>query len=97
MRTSGRRPEPSRGLGAKPPPVRAQRCLSSMAAFDRPTGPLTQRREGAAQKFIAWYDLLAFGRRYEQIATPFQWKFTRHDLDQLLAKTDTAHPTTLAA
>ena len=24
--------------------------------------------------------LLAFGRRYEQIATPFEWKFTRADL-----------------
>jgi hypothetical protein len=23
--------------------------------------------------------LLAFGRRYEQIAAPFQWKFTRAD------------------
>jgi DDE superfamily endonuclease len=27
--------------------------------------------------------LLAFGRRYEQIATPFDWKFTRADLDRL--------------
>lgn len=27
--------------------------------------------------------LLAFGRRYEQIATPFEWKFTRTDLDRL--------------
>ena len=27
--------------------------------------------------------LLAFGRRYEQIATPFEWKFTRADLNQL--------------
>ena len=27
--------------------------------------------------------LLAFGRRYEQIAAPFQWKFTRADLDRL--------------
>jgi hypothetical protein len=27
--------------------------------------------------------LLAFGRRYEQIATPFEWKFTRADLDRL--------------
>jgi hypothetical protein len=34
--------------------------------------------------------LLAFGRRYEQIATPFQWKFTRADLHQLLTKTGTA-------
>ena len=28
--------------------------------------------------------LLAFGRRYEQIAAPFEWKFTRADLDRLL-------------
>jgi hypothetical protein len=39
--------------------------------------------------------LLAFGRRYEQIAAPFQWKFTRADLLQLLTKTATA--TTAAA
>jgi hypothetical protein len=30
--------------------------------------------------------LLAFGRHYEQIATPFEWKFTRHDLQRLLAR-----------
>jgi hypothetical protein len=41
--------------------------------------------------------LLAFGRRYEQIAAPFQWKFTRDDLNKLLAKTDTADPVSLAA
>jgi hypothetical protein len=41
--------------------------------------------------------LLAFGRRYEQIAAPFQWKFTRQDLHKLLAKTDTAQPAALAA
>jgi hypothetical protein len=28
--------------------------------------------------------LLAFGRRYEAIAAPFEWKFTRADLDRLL-------------
>ncbi|MCA1681429.1 MAG: transposase, partial [Actinobacteria bacterium] len=28
--------------------------------------------------------LLSFGRRYEQIAAPFEWKFTRRDLDILL-------------
>ena len=32
--------------------------------------------------------LLAFGRRYEQIAAPFQWKFTRADLDRLAHKLD---------
>ena len=42
--------------------------------------------------------LHAFARRYEQIATPFQWKFTRHDLDNLLTKLDTHHrPARLAA
>ena len=41
--------------------------------------------------------LLAFGRRYEQIAEPFQWTFTRQDLHQLLAKADTVHATSLAA
>jgi len=30
--------------------------------------------------------LLAFQHRYEQAAKPFQWKFTRHDLDQLLQR-----------
>ena len=41
--------------------------------------------------------LLAFGRRYEQIAAPFQWTFTRQDLDRLLARTDTNHAMPLAA
>jgi len=30
--------------------------------------------------------LLAFGRRYEETASPFQWTFTRKDLTTLLAK-----------
>jgi hypothetical protein len=34
--------------------------------------------------------LLQFERRYEQIATPFEWKFTREDLAPLMAKL-TAH------
>ncbi len=29
------------------------------------------------------HTLLAFGRRYEKIATPFEWKFTRADLNRL--------------
>jgi hypothetical protein len=32
--------------------------------------------------------LLAFGRRYEQIAAPFEWKFTRKDLDRVLHRLD---------
>jgi hypothetical protein len=27
--------------------------------------------------------LLTFGRHYEQIATPFEWKFNRRDLERL--------------
>jgi len=41
--------------------------------------------------------LLAFGRRYEQIAAPFQWKFSRADLHQLLAKAASPQPISLAA
>jgi hypothetical protein len=40
--------------------------------------------------------LLAFARRYEQIAEPFRWAFTRNDLNAVLAKI-TPNPTTLAA
>jgi len=29
--------------------------------------------------------LLAFGERYSAIATPFEWRFTRADLQRLLA------------
>jgi hypothetical protein len=43
------------------------------------------------------HHLLAFGRRYEQIAAPFQWKFTRADLQQLLTKTGTATAAAFAA
>ena len=41
--------------------------------------------------------LLAFGRRYEQIAAPFQWTFTRQHLHELTAKADTAAPHRIAA
>ena len=30
--------------------------------------------------------LLAFGERYQQIATPFEWRFTRADLRRLLER-----------
>ena len=43
------------------------------------------------------HHLLAFCRRYEQIAAPFQWKFTRADLHQLLAKAAAPQPTAMAA
>ena len=36
--------------------------------------------------------LLDFQRHYEKIATPFEWKFTRDDLHQLLAKLEKESP-----
>jgi hypothetical protein len=54
-----------------------------------------QRRAALTLVFFQQH-LLAFGRRYEQIAAPFQWKFTRQDLHKLLAKTD-ARVASLAA
>lgn len=41
--------------------------------------------------------LLDFQRHYEQIAAPFQWKFTTRDLDALLAKLATPEAPALAA
>ena len=32
--------------------------------------------------------LLLFGRRYEEIARPFEWKFTRTKLNELLKRLD---------
>jgi hypothetical protein len=36
--------------------------------------------------------LLAFGRRYETIARPFEWKFTRKDLHNVLERLDQPEP-----
>ncbi len=42
--------------------------------------------------------LLGFGRHYEQVDQPFEWKFSRDDLDRLLERLDTpSRTTTLAA
>ena len=41
--------------------------------------------------------VLALQDHYEQIAAPFEWKFTIDDLHRVLAKTPTASPTTRAA
>jgi len=30
--------------------------------------------------------IIGFQQHYESIATPFEWKFTKHDLHNLLAK-----------
>jgi len=36
--------------------------------------------------------LLAFGRHYRQIARPFEWTFTRQDLDRVLARITDREP-----
>jgi len=42
--------------------------------------------------------LFAFGERYEQVANPFEWKFTRRDLRRLLRKLrEREHPLAAAA
>jgi hypothetical protein len=41
--------------------------------------------------------LLGFQRRYQQTAMPFDWRFTRADLDQLLRRLDDQEQLTKAA
>jgi hypothetical protein len=41
--------------------------------------------------------LLGFQRRYEQTAAPFDWRFTRSDLDRLLRRLDQHAQLTRAA
>ena len=41
--------------------------------------------------------LHGFARHYEQIAKPFDWKFTRDDLHELLDRLDHHQPAQLAA
>ena len=36
--------------------------------------------------------VLAFGEHYRQLARPFQWTFTRHDLHELMARIDRHEP-----
>jgi hypothetical protein len=40
---------------------------------------------------------LDFQRRYQQTAAPFDWRFTRSDLDQLLRRLDDKEQLTKAA
>ena len=41
--------------------------------------------------------LLAFAERYEQLATPFEWKFTRADLRRLVVRLERSAPVGAAA
>jgi hypothetical protein len=36
--------------------------------------------------------LLGFGEHYRQVARPFEWTFTRHDLNNLIASIDRHEP-----
>jgi hypothetical protein len=42
-------------------------------------------------------DLLCFQTYYEEVAKPFQWKFTRRDLDRVLAKLEDSSKNRVAA
>ena len=54
--------------------------------------PLYQRLRHAADLDTLKRTLLAFGRHYEQIAHPFEWKFTRNDLHRVLKRLDQPAP-----
>jgi hypothetical protein len=41
--------------------------------------------------------LMAFGERYEQLATPFEWRFTRADLHRLMVRLERSAPVGAAA
>lgn len=51
---------------------------------------IVQRKALTPNDFASLDDLgkrlLAFGEHYRQIARPFEWTFTRHDLDRVLAR-----------
>jgi hypothetical protein len=72
------------------PSIQARRRI----AATRP--PRRGQGERVEHKYERWAPS-ATGRRYEQIAAPFQWTFTRQDLDRLLAKTNTNQARPLAA
>ena len=62
-------------------------------ARSAPPDPTWLRGACFALAGVSW--LFAMGSK--QIAAPFQWKFTRADLNQLLAKAAAPQPTSLAA
>ena len=52
---------------------------------------LTPNDFGSLEELAA--RLLAFGEHYRQIARPFEWTFTRDDLDRVLDKIAGRQPT----
>jgi len=62
---------------------------------------IVQRKVLTPNDFVSLVEveerLLGFQQRYQQIATPFRWTFTRSDLTKLLAKLDSKRPLLQAA
>ncbi|HYN51811.1 MAG TPA: hypothetical protein VES62_12880 [Thermoleophilaceae bacterium] len=62
------------------------------AARLRPYFSIVQRKALTPNDFGSLEELaerlLAFGRRYREIARPFEWTFTRADLERVLERVD---------
>jgi YD repeat-containing protein len=66
----------------------------------RPSGRASEARpspQGVPPLAAIEERLLGFGRHYEHVAQPFEWEFTRDDLDRLLERLDTSSRTTALA
>jgi hypothetical protein len=63
------------------------RACSAALFAARPRRPWSLTLNDFADLDTLEQHLLAFGRRYEQIASPFEWKFTATNLNQLLTRT----------
>ena len=79
------------------PPKPSTANISESRAPNHRTGmPMAQRKVLTPNNFADLdtleRTLLAFGRRYEQIARPFEWKFTRKDLQKVLDRLDQRQP-----
>ncbi|MGO9900260.1 MAG: hypothetical protein ACLP0J_11330 [Solirubrobacteraceae bacterium] len=74
-------------MGTTAPSVHASLLNQGAISFSilPAQGAATQQLHNFTDLHALEQHLLAFGRRYEQIARPFEWKFTRHDLDRVLA------------
>jgi hypothetical protein len=80
-------PRPLQEPDPRPHPCPRQLAQPSRdLLLDRPTQGLTPN--DFADLDTLEQQLLAFGRRYEQIAQPFEWKFTRADLDRVAERLD---------
>jgi hypothetical protein len=77
-------------------PVHCVECVDSVATFadDLVFGPgaLFILVDEKVEDGPLAERLLAFGEHYRQIARPFEWTFTREDLDALLARIEHHEP-----